>query len=64
MFTTRLERLEYLLKAIVAGAASGIAVVGGFSFLPSAMVTLEMAITCAVLGASSLALYTYVMGSK
>ena len=60
MVTTRFEKLECLLKAIVAGAASGIAVVGAFSFLPSVMVTLEMAIICAVLGAFSLALYTYV----
>lgn len=60
MVITRFERLECLLKAIVAGAASGVAILGTFSFLPSVMATLEMAIICSVLGAFSLALYTYV----
>ena len=54
------EKLEYTLKAAVAGGASGVALTGGISFIPAVSVTAPLILSIALAGSISLALYTFI----
>lgn len=53
------EKLEYTLKAAVAGAGVGIAATGGLSFIPAVSVTVPLVTTVAAFFAVTLSLYTF-----
>jgi len=53
------EKLEYTLKAAVAGGALGAALTGGISFIPMVSVTELFILTAALTGSIGLALYTF-----
>ncbi|WKY60670.1 hypothetical protein Q5H80_17800 [Vibrio sp. SNU_ST1] len=53
------EKLEYTLKAVVAGAGAGVAATGGLSFIPAFSVTLPVVAFFATFSAAALSLYTY-----